>query len=300
VAASDKLFFWLFQDRTERLQPLVASLLPDMEGYSFTAPVIKEREVRPDGLFLPPVEQLQEKPALIMEAQMASDPEFFLRLYNESGLLLRHQFRQGQPVRHWRVLVFCPSRELNFGDPVPVAEFLRERVLWIELAPDRMPPTAPPLQRALGLLLLPEEELPASSAAIRQQAAATPLANDLDDVIAAILLSRFNGRSVTEICAMGGITLDDFTNSVAYKEIFGRGLEEGQQKGREEGRQEGRQAEAAAVTLRLLQRRCGPLAPDQQSLIQSLPLAELEALADALLDFQGPADLTAWLAQRQG
>jgi predicted transposase YdaD len=100
VAASDKLFFWLFQDRTERLQPLVASLLPDMDGYSFTAPVIKEREVRPDGLFLPPVEQLQDKPALIMEAQMASDPEFFLRLYNESGLLLRHQYRQGQPVRH--------------------------------------------------------------------------------------------------------------------------------------------------------------------------------------------------------
>jgi predicted transposase YdaD len=300
VVASDKLFFWLFQDRTERLQPLVASLLPDMEGYSFTAPVIKEREVRPDGLFLPPVEQLQEKPALIMEAQMASDPEFFLRLYNESGLLLRHQYRQGQPVHHWRLLVFCPSRELNFGDPVPVAELLKERVLWIELAPDRMPPTAPPLQKALGMLLLPDGELPASSDAIRQQAAATPLANELDDVIAAILLSRLNGRSITEICAMGGITLDDFTNSVAYKEIFGRGLEEGQQKGREEGRQEGRQAEAAAVTLRLLQRRCGPLAPDQQSLIQSLPLAELEALADALLDFQGPADLTAWLAQRQG
>jgi len=292
VAASDKLFFWLFQDRTERLQPLVASLLPDMDGYSFTAPVIKERAVRPDGLFLPPVEQLQDKPALIMEAQMASDPEFFLRLYNESGLLLRHQYRQGQPVRHWRVLVFCPSRKLNFGDPVPVAEFLRERVLWIELAPDRMPPTAPPLQKALGLLLLPEEELPASSAAIRQQAAATPMANDLDDVIAAILLSRFNGRSITEICAMGGITLDDFTNSVAYKEIFGRGLEEGQQ--------QGRKAEAAAMSLRQLKLRCGPLTPEQSTRIQSLPLADLEALADALLDFQGPADLTAWLAHRQG
>jgi predicted transposase YdaD len=295
VVASDKLFFWLFQDRTERLQPLVASLLPDMEGYSFTAPVIKEREVRADGLFLPPVEQLQDKPALIMEAQMASDPEFFLRLYNESGLLLRHQYRQGQPVRLWRVLVICPSRELNFGDPVPVAEFLKERVLWIELAPDRMPSTAPPLQKALGLLLLPEEELRASSAAIREQAAATPLANDLDDVIAAILLSRFNGRSITEICAMGGITLDDFTNSVAYKEIFGRGLEEGRQ-----GREEGRQAEAAAMTLRQLKRRCGSLTQDQQTLVQSLPLADLEALADALLDFQGPADLTAWLAQRQG
>jgi predicted transposase YdaD len=295
VVASDKLFFWLFQDRTERLQPLVSSLLADMEGYTFSAPAIKEREVRLDGLFLPPPEQLQERPALIMEAQMAAHPEFFLRLYNGSSLLLRHQFRQGQPVRHWRVVVICPSRDLNFGDPVPVAEFLRERVLWIELAPDRIPPSAPPLQKALGLLLLPEEQLPASSTVIRQQAAATPLAPDIDDVIAAILLSRFNGRSITEICAMGGITLDDFTSSVAYKEIYGHGLEEGEQR----GRQEGRQAEAASLTLRQLQRRCGPLSPDQQSRIQALPLAELEALAVALLEFHGADDLMAWLARLQ-
>lgn len=149
-------------------------------------------------------------------------------------------------------------------------------------------------------MLLPEDRLPATSAAIRQQAAATPLASEVDDVIAAILVSRFNGRSITEICAMGGITLDDFTNSVAYKEIFGRGLEEGQKQGRQEGRREGRQAEAAAMTLRQLQRRCGPLSPELQSQIQSLPLAELEALSDALLDFQGAADLTAWLTQIPG
>jgi predicted transposase YdaD len=284
VVASDKLFFWLFQERTERLLPLVTSLLADMEGYTFTAPVIKEREVRIDGLFLPPPEQLYDKPALIMEAQMAAKPDFFLRLYNESSLLLWHQHRQGQPLRYWRVLVICPSRYLNFGDPLPVAEFLRERVHWIELAPERMPPSAPPLQKALGLLLLPEEQLSDSSAAIRQQAAATPLAGEMDDVIAAILLSRFNGRSITDICAMGGITLDDFTKSVAYREIYGMG----------------QQAEAASVTLRLLQRRCGTLSTDQQTHIQALPLAELEALAEALLDFQGAADLTAWLSQRQG
>jgi predicted transposase YdaD len=292
VVASDKLFFWLFQERTERLLPLVTSLLADMEGYTFTAPVIKEREVRLDGLFLPPPEQLYDKPALIMEAQMAAKSDFFLRLYNESSLLLWHQHRQGQPLRYWRVLVICPSRDLNFGDPLPVAEFLRERVFWIELAPERMPPSAPPLQKALGLLLLPEQQLPASSAAIRRQAASTPLAAEMDDVIAAILLSRFNGRSINDICAMGGITLDDFTSSVAYKEIFGRGLEEGQQ--------QGRQAEAASMTLRQLQRRCGPLSTDQQTHIQALPLAELEALAEALLDFQGAADLTAWLSQRLG
>jgi hypothetical protein len=224
---------------------------------------------------------------------MAADPEFLLRLYNESSLLLRHQYRQSQPLRHWRVLVICPSRDLNFGDPVPLAEFLRERLLWIELAPHRMPSDAPPLHRALGLLLLPEAQLPSTSAAIRQQTTATALQDEIDDVIAAILLSRFNGRSITDICAMGGITVDDFTNSVAYREIYGLG----QQEGRQAGRQEGRQAEASSLTQRLLLRRVGPLATEQQARIQALPLADLEALADALLDFQTAADLTAWLAQ---
>ncbi|MFN9631560.1 MAG: DUF2887 domain-containing protein [Cyanobacteriota bacterium] len=288
MVTSDKLFFWLFQERTDRLQPLVASVLHHMEGYTFSAPAIKEREARLDGLFLPPPDQLPDKPALIMEAQMSADPEFFLRLFNEAGLLLRHQYRQGLPLRHWQVVVICPSREFNFGDPLPVQEFLRERLIWIELAPDRMPIDAPPIQRALGLLLLPEDQLNPTAKALQAQAEGTPLAGELPDVIAAILLSRFNGRSITEICAMGGITVDDFTSSVAYKEIFGL------------GRQEGRQAEAATMTMRLLNRRIGPLSPEQQTRIQSLPLASLEALADALLEFQGVADLNAWLLELDG
>jgi predicted transposase YdaD len=278
----------------------VASLLDSMEGYSFTAPAIKELEVRLDGLFLPPAAQLAHKPALILEAQMAGDPHFFLRLYSEGGLLLRHQQRQGQPIRHWRVVVICPSKQLPFGDPLPVQEFLRERVIWIELAPDRLPPNAPPLQRALGLLLLPEEQLPANANAVRQQASGTAMAGEIDTLIAAILVARFSGRSIPDICAMGGITIDDFTSSAIYKEIFGQGRSEGLQEGRLEGRdagmREGRQAEAAALALRQLQRRFGALPPAaQQAQLQALPLAQLEALAEALLDFQSPNDLTAWL-----
>ena len=286
VVASDKLFFWLFQGRSDRLQPLVAGLIDSMEGYSFTAPAIKELEVRLDGLFLPPPEQLAEKPALILEAQMAAAPDFLLRLYAESALLLRHQQRQGQPLRHWRVVVICPSRDLAFGDPMPVREFLQERVLWIELAPERLPPEAPPLQRALGLLLLPEPQVSAS--AIRRAAAGTTLSGEIDTVIAAILVARFSGRSIPELCAMGGITLDDFTSSAIYREIFGLGQDQG------------RQAEASTLTLRLLQRRCGTLSLQQQARIQALPLAQLEALADALLDFQGTEDLAAWLEAQPG
>ena len=59
---------------------------------------------------------------------------------------------------------------------------------------------------------------------------------------------------------MGGITLEDFSQSNAYQEIFGSG----------EARGEAR--EAAKVTLRLLAR------------------------IQALLDFSGPDELTTWLA----
>jgi predicted transposase YdaD len=287
VVASDKLFYWLFQQRAERLQPLVASLLPQMEGYVFSAPVLKEREYRLDGLFLPPADQ-PESPALILEAQMAADPDFLLRLNAETGCLLQQQQRQGRPIRQWQVVVICPSRQLNFGDPTPVQEFVERRVVWIELLSERLPPAAPPLQRALWMLLLPEAQLPACAALIRAEAAGTSLGAEIDDVIAAILVSRFSGRTVHEICAMGGISVEDFSSSVAYREIFGLG--------RQEGRQEGRQAEAAALTLRLLQRRCGSLNPNQEARIQALPLSALEALADALLDFQGPEDLKAWLS----
>ena len=40
------------------------------------------------------------------------------------------------------------------------------------------------------------------------------------------------------------------------------------------------------MTLRLLNRRCGPLSPTTTARIQALPLERLEALAEALLDFR--------------
>ena len=62
-----------------------------------------------------------------------------------------------------------------------------------------------------------------------------------------------------------------------------------------EGRQEGRQEEGLALILRLLQRRCGELAPAVREQVVRLDLPRLEALGEALLEFQGPADLEQWL-----
>jgi predicted transposase YdaD len=61
---------------------------------------------------------------------------------------------------------------------------------------------------------------------------------------------------------------------------------------------EGLQLGEAALILRLLRRRLGPLAPAQEARIQALPVTDLENLGEALLDFQTAADLTAWLQQQ--
>jgi hypothetical protein len=53
------------------------------------------------------------------------------------------------------------------------------------------------------------------------------------------------------------------------------------------------------VTLRLLKRRFGALSEDASARIAALPLARIEALADALLDFNAPNDLTRWLDQTE-
>ena len=66
------------------------------------------------------------------------------------------------------------------------------------------------------------------------------------------------------------------------------------------GRQEGEAQGEAKVTLRLLNRRCGPLSDATTARIQALPLQQLETLAEALLDFSGPTDLAAWLSGHSG
>ena len=79
---------------------------------------------------------------------------------------------------------------------------------------------------------------------------------------------------------IAGIPLDEIRHARAVQEWMAEGRADGE----------------AALTLRLLQRCCGPLSEATSARIKALPLERIEALADALLDFQGPDDLEAWLA----
>ncbi len=80
-----------------------------------------------------------------------------------------------------------------------------------------------------------------------------------------------------------------------YQEI----LREGERQCRQVGIAEGRLEESRSLIFKLLARRIGNLAPDTTMRVQALSLEQLEALAEALLDFTELADLVSWLdAQR--
>ena len=147
-------------------------------------------------------------------------------------------------------------------------------------------PDLDPLLNLLTLPVRPESELAATS---QQILARRP---DLDTVVLPMLVQRFPQLTEAEIMVIAGIPREEIRHTRAVQDWLAEGRQEGLQEGEAKGRQEGE----AAVTLRLLNRRCGPLTGATTAQIQALPVEKLEALADALLDFQCPADLAAWLA----
>lgn len=69
----------------------------------------------------------------------------------------------------------------------------------------------------------------------------------------------------------------------------------GERIGFNRGIQEGRQEGELTIILRLLTRRIGTIAPQQDTQIRSLSLSQLEELGEALLDFTQPSNLDEWL-----
>ncbi len=78
-----------------------------------------------------------------------------------------------------------------------------------------------------------------------------------------------------------------------------QGVRQGLSQGLTQGRQEGL-AQEINLVLRQLKRRIGALDTRTETHIRELPIEKVEALGEALLDFQKASDLTAWLRQNVG
>jgi predicted transposase YdaD len=101
---------------------------------------------------------------------------------------------------------------------------------------------------------------------------------------------RFNKQLVQQFFREGIMR-----ESVIYQDILREGLQQGLEQGLEQGLAQGKQQEGVALVLRQLTRRIGALASESEDRIRGLSIAQLEDLAEALLDFSQPTDLMNWL-----
>lgn len=295
---TDRWYYRVFQSAPDLIRSLLPgsaaaatafSLDPAAPGdrlYRFEALEIKELSHRLDGVLWPRESTCcaetgsPEFPVVQLEVQMHPDSGFQHRLAAQT-----YRFLQRHPqVEHLEVVVITRHQRHTLG-PVQPPRHLRmflEEVRSISLEALSQQPDLDPLLNLLTLPVRPESELPACC---QQILASRP---DLDTVVLPMLVQRFPQLSEAEIMVIAGIPREEIRHTRAVQDW----LAEGRQEGRQEGRHEGE----AAVTLRQLNRRCGPLTGATTAQIQALPVDKLEALADALLDFQGPADLSSWLA----
>ena len=303
---TDRWYYRVFQSAPD----LIRSLLPGSAAaanalgldpaapgdrlYRFQALELKELSHRLDGVLWPregtgcAETGSPEFPVVLLEVQMHPDSGFHRRLSAQSLRFVQRHPR----VEHLEVVVITPHHRLKLGpsNPPRLLQAVLQEVHWISLEKLSQQPDLDPLLNLLTLPLRPQSELPASS---QQILASRP---DLDMVVLSMLAQRFPFFSAEQIMVIAGFPLEEIRHTRAVQDWLAEGRQEGEAKGRKEGLQEGKAQEAAKVTLRLLNRRCGPLSETTTARIQALPVEKLEALADALLDFQGPADLASWLA----
>ena len=189
---------------------------------------------------------------------------------------------------HLAVVVVVPHRRLKLGpDPLPSQlQTFVDQVHWLSLERMSRQSDLDPLLNLLTLPVRPLAELRPSTERILEQRP------DLSSAVFTILVERFPHLTREAIMEIVTIPAKELRHTRAAQQWIAEG--------RQEGEARGRAAEAATVTLRQLNRRCGSLSNSTTARIQALPLEQLESLAEALLDFSGPADLTAWLEEHSG
>jgi predicted transposase/invertase (TIGR01784 family) len=212
------------------------------------------------------------------EVQFQPDNLLYERLNSEIGI---YTYRYREQFYDWRAVVIYPSRSVEQSRLVTIDEFLASgRITRIYL--DELT-TIEPLPMGLELMLLttlPDDNAVTKAKSLIQELQQLPDSRAIIEMISTIMVYRFTNLTRTEVEAMIGITLQE---TRVYRDA------------KAEGVSEGRQAEAQSMILRILSRRFGTLSPDVNAVVMALPVAKLEDLGEALLDFQEIADLQNWL-----
>jgi predicted transposase/invertase (TIGR01784 family) len=274
---TDSLFFRIFQAQPGILFELLGQS-PDLAlGYQFQSVEVKQVAFRLDGVLLPSPDA-QDQTVWFTEVQMQHDATFYQRFFGEIYLYLD---LHPQTV-DWQAIVIFPNRSIEpKTQRLYRANLNSDQVHRFYLEDFRDAST-----ESLGISLM--QLIVADTLAKTDVRFAAII-----ELIETISIYKFPSLSREAIETMLG--LSELRQTKVYQEALDEGRTEGEQRGRTEGRLEGEQS----VILRQLTRRIGDVPLDQQSQIRSLSLYQLEALAEALLGFSEPAELTTWLQANQ-
>lgn len=278
---TDKLFYRIFLNQPDLIAELIPGIPSDCE-FEYSAPVLKEKETRLDGL-LTPISNNSDVPLIFLEAQMQRDTKFYSRYFR--GIF--SYIDQYEISKNWRGLLILLNKRLELGSELPHRNLLNSQVerLYLEdlLHQDDLSPNL----ALLRLIVTPKDQAGLAARQILNSVSTEAEFQLKLDLVESILVNKFTQLTLEEIQKMLNLKEADITQTRFYQEV----LEIGEKKGLQQGMQQGE----ANLTIRLLKRRCGNLTAIQEQKVRSLSISQLESLGEALLDFQNMSDLENWL-----
>jgi predicted transposase YdaD len=228
---TDKLFYKIFLSQPDLIAELLPGVPPDCE-FEYSAPVVKEAEVRLDGLLIPSSDDLS-LPLVFLEAQMETDVNFYGRYF--AGIYL--YLRQYKPNRPWQGLLILNRRSHDLGSEVPYQVHMNRQVQRIYLEDLRLRTNLSPNLAMLRLFFLPEKEVSMAARSILDN---PPTAAEFQrrlDLVEAILVNKFPQLSFEEVLKMLDLQEVNLSETRFYQDVLQKGLEQGREQERKQGLQ---------------------------------------------------------------
>jgi predicted transposase/invertase (TIGR01784 family) len=292
---TDTIYYQLFKRFPSLIFTLVEHQPERAREYRFESIEVKETSYRIDGVFLPP-EGASPRIVYFAEVQFQSDESLYFRFSSESSVFLH---RNQDLFDDWFGVFIFASRSIEPENVHIHRSMLNgpqvQRIYLDELGD----PSEQPIGiRLMQLTITPEKQAPEQARELIRQAnqedTGSLFKKEIIDMVCTIAVYKFSKLSRDEVEAMLGLRLEE---TRVYQEASAEGEERGVVKGRQEGEQAGILKGEQALILRQLTRRIGSVAPSVFVQVQSLSLAQLESLGEALLDFTEAGDLVEWLNQ---
>jgi len=286
---TDKLFYRIFLTQPSLISELIPEIPEDCQ-FDYSAPVVKEKEFRLDGL-LTPLRDDENVPLIFLEAQMQNDSEFYSRYFGGIFVYI-HQYKV---KRNWRGLLILNNRTQDLGCEIAYQNLLNNQVQRLFLSDLLGQENLSPNLAILKLIVTPKNQAVSEAQKILENTQTQEEFNLRLDLVEAILVNKFPKLTIEEIQKMINLREADITQTRFYQQVLEIGRTEGRTEGEKIGVTKGTQQGEANMVIRLLNRRCGNLSDALQAKVRSLSIPQLESLGEVLLDFQDINDLENWL-----